>query len=159
MARVFTPLARLNSSLDQAHPVAHCKTNGYTVKYSIHFLFKREVSLFNHFCTLKAGLMLLRCMGVVSMFVLSKWQCVALPTRWRASVHALFKWSHIFLAHTTNISWKVCAPSRDSASRAPNNVVNCHLNKTNMDKTSMYAPLLNVLYPYCMCLRFAEHLF
>ena len=31
-----------------------------------------------------------RCIDILSMFVLSKWQCVALPTRWRASVRALF---------------------------------------------------------------------
>ena len=47
---------------------------------------------------------------VLSMFVLSKWQCVALPTHWRASsVRALCCWFYTFLDHTTNISWKVCA--------------------------------------------------
>ena len=51
-----------------------------------------------------------RCIDVLSMFVLSKWQHVALPTRWCASVCALFYCYLTFLDHTTNISRKVHAP-------------------------------------------------
>ena len=82
---------------------------------------------------------------VLSMFVMSKWQSVVLLTRWRASVRALFYWYHTFLDHTTNISIKVCAPRCISASGAPNNFQNCHLDKTNMDKTSQQ--LLNIALP------------
>ena len=74
----------------------------------------------------------------LSMFVLSKWQCVALPTHWRASVHALFNCYHTFLDHTTNISRKAHAPRRVSMSGTPNNGQNCRLDKTNMNKTSQH---------------------
>ena len=63
-----------------------------------------------------------RCTVVMSMFVLSKWQRVALPTRWRASMRALFCCYLTFLDHRTNIS----------ASGAPNKFQNCHLDKTNI---------------------------
>ena len=72
------------------------------------------------------------------MFVLSKWQCVALTTCWRASVRALFNSFPTFLDQTTNISRKVRAPRRVSASGASNDVPNCHLDKTNMDNSSMH---------------------
>ena len=78
------------------------------------------------------------CIDVSSMFVLSKWQCVALPTRWQASVRALFYCYYTFLDHTTNMRRKLRAPRRVSASGAPINVQNCHLDKTNMDKTSQH---------------------
>jgi len=75
----------------------------------------------------------------MSMFVSSKWQRVALPTGWRASVRPLFYCYLTFLDHKTNISRKVCAPRRVSASGAPNKFQNCHLDdKTNMDKTSQH---------------------
>ena len=45
-----------------------------------------------------------RCTVVMSMFVSSKWQRVALPTPWRASVQALFYCYLTFLDHRTNIS-------------------------------------------------------
>ena len=61
-----------------------------------------------------------------------KWQCLALPMRWRGTVRALFYWFHTFLDHTTNISIKVSAP------RAPNDVPNCHLDKATMDNSSMH---------------------
>jgi len=41
---------------------------------------------------------------------------VALPTRWRASVHSLFYCYHTFLDHTTNSSRKLRSPRRVSAS-------------------------------------------
>ena len=72
------------------------------------------------------------------MFVLSKWQRVALPTCWRASVRALFYCYHTFLDHRTNSRRKVRAMSRVSASGAPNNVPNCHLDKTNMANPSQH---------------------
>ena len=72
------------------------------------------------------------------MFVLSKWQCVALPTHWRALVRTLFYLFHTFLDQTINISRKMRAPRRESASVAPNDVPNCHLDKTNMDNSSMH---------------------
>ena len=50
-----------------------------------------------------------RCCDVLSMFVLSKWQCVVLPMHCRAAVCALFYWFHTFFDHTTNISRKVRA--------------------------------------------------
>ena len=54
-------------------------------------------------------------------------------------VHArTFYWFHIFLDDTTNIRRKVRAPRRISASGVPNNVQNCHVDKTNMDKTSQH---------------------
>ena len=80
----------------------------------------------------------LRCCDVLFMFVLSKWQCVALPMRWRAWVHAHFYCYHTFLDHTTNISRKMHTPLPVSASGAQNNGKNCHLDKTNMDKTSQH---------------------
>ena len=57
------------------------------------------------------------CCDVLSMFVLSKWQRVALPTRWRASVRALSYCDYTFLDHTTNISRKVRTPRCVSALR------------------------------------------
>ena len=57
-----------------------------------------------------------------------------------ASVRAF----HTFLDQTTIISCKVRAPRRVrsprrlSASGAPNDVPNCHLDKTNMDNSSMW---------------------
>ena len=74
----------------------------------------------------------------MSMFVLSKWQCVALQTRWRASVLALFYCYLTFLYHRTNISRKVRALRRVSTSGAPNKFQNCHMDKTNRDKTSQH---------------------
>jgi len=53
----------------------------------------------------------------------------------RASVCALFYCYPTFLDHTTNISRQVRAPRRTSASGAPSHIQNCHLDKTNMDKT------------------------
>ena len=53
--------------------------------------------------------MLWGCTVVMPMFVSSKWQRVALPTRWRASVRALFFCYLTFLDHRTNISRKVRA--------------------------------------------------
>ena len=41
---------------------------------------------------------------------------------------------HTFLDHTRNVSRKVRAPRLVIASGASNNVQNCHLDKTNMDK-------------------------
>ena len=90
------------------------------------------------------------CFDVLSMFVLSKWQCVALQMRWRVSVRTLFYSYHTFLDHTTNISRKVCKPRRVSVSEAPNNVQNCHLDKTNMDKTSQH----HTGYIICCCQAF-----
>jgi len=75
------------------------------------------------------------CCDVLSMFVLSKWHHVLLPTHWHASVRLLFYCNHTFLDHTTNISRKVHAPRRISLSGAQTNVQNCHLDKTNMDKS------------------------
>ena len=49
---------------------------------------------------------------------------------------ALFCCYLTFLDHRTNISRKVLAPRRVSASGASNNVKNCHLEKTSMDKTA-----------------------
>ena len=46
------------------------------------------------------------------MFVSSKWQHVALPTRWCASVRALCYCYLTFLDHRTNIISKVHAPMR-----------------------------------------------
>ena len=82
------------------------------------------------------------CYDVLSMFVLSQWQRVALPMCWPTSVRGLFYCYHPFLDHTTNISRKVHAPRHAIASGAPNNVQNCHLDKTNMDKTSQHHNLL-----------------
>ena len=79
-----------------------------------------------------------RCTVVISMFVSSKWQRVVLPTRWRALVRAIFYCYLTFLDHRTNISRKVRAPRHVRASRAPNKFQNCHLDKTNMDKTSQH---------------------
>jgi len=90
--------------------------------------------------------MVLGCCDVLSMFVLSKWQHVALPTRRRPSVCALFYCYHTFLKHTTNISRKVCAPRNVSASGVPDNVQNCHYDKTNMDKTSQHLVLVTSEY-------------
>ena len=59
------------------------------------------------------------CTVVMSMFVSSKWHRVAHPTRWRASVRARFYCYLTFLDHRTNISRKVRAPMRVSASGAP----------------------------------------
>ena len=50
---------------------------------------------------------IIRWCDVLSMFVLSWWQSVALPTCWCTSVRALFYCYHTFLDHTTNISRKV----------------------------------------------------
>jgi len=77
-----------------------------------------------------------------------KWQRVALPTRWRTSVRTLFYCYLTFLDHRTNISRKVRAPRCVSASGAPNKFQNCHLNKTNMDKTSQY-PLYRTVAAVC----------
>ena len=74
----------------------------------------------------------------MSMFVSSKWQRVALPTHWRASVGALFYCYITFLNHIKNIGRKVRAPRHVSALGAPNKFQNCHLDKTNMDKTSQH---------------------
>ena len=53
------------------------------------------------------------------MFVLSKWQRVALRTRWRASVRALFYCYHTFLDHTTNINRKLhCTEARQCVGSA-----------------------------------------
>ena len=57
-------------------------------------------------------LILSRCNVIMSMFVASKWQRVALPKLWRASVCALFFCYHTFLDHKPNSSWKVRAPRR-----------------------------------------------
>ena len=57
------------------------------------------------------------CCDVLSIFVLSKWQCVAHPTRWRIPMSA---------------------PRRVSASGAPKKFQNCHMDKTNMGKTSQH---------------------
>ena len=78
------------------------------------------------------------CTVIMSMFVSSKWQREALPMRWHASVHAIFYCYHTFLDNRTNVSRKVRAPRRVSALGAPNNVQNCHLDKTNMDETNLY---------------------
>ena len=78
------------------------------------------------------------CTVVMSKFFPSKWQRVALPTRWRASVRTLFYCYLTFLDQRTNISRKVHAPRRVSTSGAPNKFQNCHLDKTNMDKTSQH---------------------
>ena len=78
------------------------------------------------------------CTDVMSMFVSSKWQHVALLTRWCASMCALFYCYLTFLDHRTNISRKVHAPRCISALGAPNTFQNCHLDKTNMDKTSQH---------------------
>ena len=74
------------------------------------------------------------CCDVLSMFVLSKWQRVALPMHWRASVRAHFYWFGL---------------------EAPNNVSNCYLDKINMDKTSQHLAntaeifqLTNTVYKY-----------
>ena len=56
--------------------------------------------------------------------------------RSRQSDAPLFYCYHTFLDHTTNINRKVRAPRRVSALGAPNNVQNCHWDKTNMDQTS-----------------------
>ena len=72
------------------------------------------------------------------MFVLSKWQRVALPTRWRASVRPLLYCYHTFLDHTTNINRKLLAPRHVSASGAPKNAQKCHLDETRMDKTTQH---------------------
>jgi len=53
---------------------------------------------------------------------------------------------HTFLDHSTNIIRKVRAPRLVSASGAPNDVQNCHLDKTNMDNSSMQ--LLGSLFPF-----------
>ena len=79
-----------------------------------------------------------RCIDVLSMFVLSKWQRVALLMHWRASVRALFYSFHTLLDHSTNIIRKMHAPRRVSASGAPNDVQNCHLDKINMENSSMH---------------------
>ena len=47
-------------------------------------------------------------------------------------VHPLFYCYHTFLDHLTNISRKVHAPRHVSVLGVPNNVQNCHLDKTNM---------------------------
>ena len=86
------------------------------------------------------------CIDVLSMFVLSKWQCVALPTCWRALIRALY-WFHTFLDHTTNISSKVRTQRRVSPSGAPNEVHNCHLDKKNMENSSMHR-LLSICGPF-----------
>ena len=68
---------------------------------------------------------------------------------WRASVRALYYSFHTFLDQTTNISRNVRAPRRVSASWAPNNVPNCHLDKTNMDNSSMHLPGILGIYSAC----------
>ena len=74
------------------------------------------------------------------MFVLPRRQCVVLPTRADApQCCGIFNCYHTLLDHcTTNINRKVHAPKRISALGAPNNFQNCHLDKTNMDKTSQH---------------------
>ena len=51
---------------------------------------------------------------------------------------ALFYCYLTFLDHRTNISRKVRTPRLVRVSRAPNKFKNCHLDKTNMDKTSQH---------------------
>ena len=75
---------------------------------------------------------------LLSMFVLSKWQRVALPTRWRTSVRALLYCYLTFLDHRTNIRRKVRTPRRVSALGEPNKFQNCHLDETNMDITTVH---------------------
>ena len=53
---------------------------------------------------------------ILPIFVLSEWQCVALPTCSCASVHALFYSFHTFLDHSTNYIRKTFAPRRVSVS-------------------------------------------
>ena len=65
---------------------------------------------------------------------LSKWQRVALPMRWRASVHALF---HCYLTSPSWITEQISV-----GKWAPNNLQNGHLDKTNMDKTNLYCKKL-----------------
>ena len=95
------------------------------------------------------------CPVVMSMFVSSKWQRVVLPTRWRASVRTLFYCYLPFLDHRTNISRKV----RVSASGAPNKFQNCHLDKTNMDKTSQYRRILIIVLGIHVLLLSKAYLF
>ena len=63
---------------------------------------------------------------------------LALLTRWCASARTLFYSFHTLLDHSTNIIRKMRAPRRVSVSGAPNDVQNCHLDKTNMDNSSMH---------------------
>ena len=58
--------------------------------------------------------------------------CFALPTRWRASVCALFYCYLTFLDHRINIRRKVRAPRRVSVSGASKKFQNCHLDETNL---------------------------
>ena len=66
---------------------------------------------------------------------------------------ALFYCYLTFLDDRTNISKKVCAPRRVSASGAPNKFQNCHLDKTNMDKTSQHhsSNLCHPVRPNIVC--------
>ncbi len=75
------------------------------------------------------------CCDVLSIFVLSKWQHVALPTRWHASVRTLFYCYLTFLDQRTNISRKVRAPRHVSASGVPKKFQNCHLYDTKQTWT------------------------
>jgi len=65
-------------------------------------------------------------------------------------VRALFYCHLNFLDHRTNISRKVGAPRRVSLSGAPNKFQNCHLDKTNIDKTSQHR---------CLCFLTSKGLF
>ena len=91
------------------------------------------------------------CKGDVMFYLCLFCPCDNRWRSWRASERTLLNCYHTFLDHTTNISRKVRAPRRVSALGAPNNVLNCHLDKTNMDKTSQHecrwsVPSLNVVY-------------
>jgi len=77
-------------------------------------------------------------------FIQGKW--VALPTRWRASVRALFYCYHTFLDHRTNINRKVRALRCVSASGAP------LIYKTYMEKTSMHlCGIIHYAYILSVC--------
>ena len=58
--------------------------------------------------------------------------CLALPTRWRASVRALFYWYMLGDPRRCEINRKV------HALRHVGSATNCHLDKTSMDKSSMH---------------------
>ena len=73
-----------------------------------------------------------RCIDVLSMLVLSKWQYMAL-TRLGARTFLLI--THLLRSHN-QYSIKVRAPRRVSASEEPNVVSYCHLDKTTMDNSS-----------------------
>ena len=71
--------------------------------------------------------------------------CLALPTRWRTSVHILFNWYLLCDPRRCDNSRKV--PTRAEARQHVLSTTHCHLDKTNMDKTSQqrfspYLPLV-----------------